>query len=58
MPGHQLGILGVPEYTTQAINHGKVPHRQGKNSPLRVTFFLLLMRQDLPRTTLLGGLLL
>ena len=27
MPGHQLGILGVLEYNTQAIDHGQVPHR-------------------------------
>ena len=27
MPGHQLGILGVPEYSMQAIDHGQVPHR-------------------------------
>ena len=27
MLGHQLGILGVPEYSTQAIDHGQVPHR-------------------------------
>jgi len=29
MSGHQLGILGVFEYSTQAIDHGQVPHRQG-----------------------------
>ena len=29
MPGHQLGILEVLEYSTQAIDHEQVPHLLG-----------------------------
>ena len=55
MPGHQLGILGVFKQTLQAVDHGQIPHHQDKNSPLCVTFLILLMRDML--CTLLACLL-
>jgi hypothetical protein len=60
MPRHQLSILGVPEYSTQAIDHGQVPHRQGWNFPLCVTLFFLILRRRglLLHGSLLGCLLL
>jgi hypothetical protein len=36
MPRHQLGILGVPKYSTQVIDNGQISHRWGQNFPLRV----------------------